>query len=191
MSDYIRYEPPLEQLEKQLVGNNKKLLKSMRKNMKKVFVPRLKPIQKALVQIANKNFATASFNGKKWTPNMNKLRKGSNWYEWKDKKRYGMVAGRRSGDTRLAYKGEIENSYKSQILTKGNQKDGFIMDIEIFNDAPHFDKFENGTNPMGYHWRTLPSDDRKTISMIDNAVEEAMENFRNKIESDMKKRSKR
>ncbi len=190
MSDYIRYEPPLEHLEKQFVGNNKKLLKSMRKNMKESFIPRLKPLQKALLQIANKNFATASFNGKKWTPNMKQLKKGSNWYEWKDKKRYGMVAGRKSGDTRLAYKGQIENSYDSIVLTKVKQKDGFIMDIEISNDAPHFDKFENGTNPMKYHWRTLPSDDKKTISMIDDAVEDAMESFKNKIERDMKKRSK-
>lgn len=185
MSDYIKFTPPMKHLEKQFVGRNKKLLKELRKQMKDQFVKTLEvTIAPKLQKMAETNFVKGSLFGTKWTPAFSSL-KNNRWYVYKKKK--NLYKEQRGGsDTRLSYTGAIEQGYYNRVDVSGSQKKGFDIDIEVGNEAAHFEDFERGTNPMGYKWSTLPDERKEVIRMIDDEIDDAFDVFANRIQSKMR-----
>jgi hypothetical protein len=189
MSDYITFNPPIKHLEKQFDQSNKALIKAMRKQFKGSFVKSLIPLERELLEVAEKHFATGTYYGAKWTPAFSTLKKKSKWYAWKAKSRkYERVIG--TQDTRMSYTGAIEKGYYSSRKVKGNQKDGFTLDIIVGNTAAHFQDFERGTG-LGYKWSTLPNESKQQLRVIDDRIDEAYDRFIRKVEGDFKKRRKR
>ena len=189
MSDYITFNPPIKHLEKQFDQSNKALIKAMRKEFKGSFVKSLIPLERELLEVAEKHFATGTYYGAKWKPAFSTLKKKSKWYAWKAKSRkYERVIG--NADTRMSYTGAIEKGYYSSRKVKGNQKDGFTLDIIVGNTAAHFQDFERGTG-LGYKWSTLPDGSKQQLRVIDDRIDEAYDRFIRKVEGDFKKRRKR